>query len=156
MNDTPAATSTSPARSAGSPADHPHLQMDLFRPPLQYPMHPYAEMLARTAERYPENEALIQQGCQPDVSRVERAGEHVCQRSARAGYRPGPEGMLVHDEPRRISHKLVRGGAYWSGYVTPMNPSYKEREVAYQLNDSEAVARDRAVRAAAAYPVSAG
>ncbi len=34
-------------------------QTELFRPSLHYPMHPYAEMLTRTAERYPENEAVL-------------------------------------------------------------------------------------------------
>ena len=36
-----------------------HLQTELFRPSLQYPSHPYAEILCKTAERYPENEAVI-------------------------------------------------------------------------------------------------
>src|SRR6266852_4439806 len=35
------------------------VQTELFRPSLQYPPYPYAEMLARTAERFPENEAVI-------------------------------------------------------------------------------------------------
>src|SRR5207244_8721171 len=36
-----------------------HLQTELFRPSLQYPSHLYAEILSKTAERYPENEAVI-------------------------------------------------------------------------------------------------
>src|SRR5438046_10375283 len=36
-----------------------HLQTELFRPSLQYPSHSYAEILSKTAERYPENEAVI-------------------------------------------------------------------------------------------------
>ncbi len=39
-----------------------HLQTELFRPSLQYPSGPYAEILSRTAERYPENEAVISRG----------------------------------------------------------------------------------------------
>jgi hypothetical protein len=35
------------------------IQTELFRPSLQYPSGPYAEILSRTAERYPENEAVI-------------------------------------------------------------------------------------------------
>ena len=34
-------------------------QTELFRPSLHYPIHPYDEMLTRTAERFPENEAVI-------------------------------------------------------------------------------------------------
>ena len=36
-----------------------HIQTELFRPSLQYPSHSYAEILSKTAERYPENEAVI-------------------------------------------------------------------------------------------------
>src|SRR5437870_4704525 len=36
-----------------------HLQMELFRPSLQYPSYPYAEMLAQTAERHPEQVAVV-------------------------------------------------------------------------------------------------
>ncbi len=35
------------------------IQTELFRPSLQYPSHPYAEILSCTAERFPENEAVI-------------------------------------------------------------------------------------------------
>src|SRR2546428_14132121 len=35
------------------------IQKELFRPSLPYPSHPYAEILSRTAERFPENEAVI-------------------------------------------------------------------------------------------------
>ena len=38
--------------------NRPHLQTELFRPSLQYPSHAYAELLSRTAEHYPENEAV--------------------------------------------------------------------------------------------------
>src|SRR5437588_3940742 len=43
--------------STSTPKGHPHLQLPLFRPSLHYPTHPYAEMLAKTAERYPEQVA---------------------------------------------------------------------------------------------------
>src|SRR5215467_2637472 len=36
-----------------------HFQTELFRPSLQYPSHTYADILSKTAERYPENEAVI-------------------------------------------------------------------------------------------------
>ena len=36
-----------------------HIQTELFRPSLQYPSHPYAEILSKTAERFSENEAVI-------------------------------------------------------------------------------------------------
>lgn len=33
----------------------PYDQTALFRPPLDYPTHPYDEILTRTARRYPEH-----------------------------------------------------------------------------------------------------
>lgn len=47
------------AMSTFMSTDHPHLQPELFRPALQYPSHPYAELLTRTAQRYPEQEAVL-------------------------------------------------------------------------------------------------
>src|SRR5438045_9244152 len=38
------------------------VQTELFRPPLTYPVHPYDEMLTRTAERYPVHVAVISKG----------------------------------------------------------------------------------------------
>jgi hypothetical protein len=35
------------------------VQLELFRPSLTYPVHPYDEMLTRTAERYPEHVAVV-------------------------------------------------------------------------------------------------
>ena len=48
-------TDTSPSEIT----NRPHLQTELFRSSLQYPSHSYAEILFKTAERYPENEAVI-------------------------------------------------------------------------------------------------
>ena len=115
------------------------LQMELFRPSLQYPVYPYAQMLAHTAERYPEHIALIYK----DVSLTYRElnalvntfanalvalgiqqGEHVC--------------LLMSNRPEYLISwfAIARIGAV----ASPMNPSYKEREVTYQLGNSEAVA----------------
>ena len=41
------------------PVNRPYSHMELFRPSLQYPSHPYDEMLTRTAQRFPENEAVL-------------------------------------------------------------------------------------------------
>ena len=35
------------------------MELFLFRPSLNYPTYPYDEMLFRTAERFPENVAVI-------------------------------------------------------------------------------------------------
>src|SRR5437899_11559968 len=45
--------------SISQSSSRPRLQPELFRPSLQYPSYPYAEMLTRTAERYPEHVAVV-------------------------------------------------------------------------------------------------
>lgn len=118
---------------------HSGLQMELFRPSLQYPSHPYAEMLTQTAERYPEHIALIFK----DVNLTYRELNALVNSFANAlleiGISPGQTVcLLMTNRPEYLISwfAITRIGAV----VSPMNPSYKEREVAYQLSNSEAVA----------------
>ena len=113
--------------------------MEFFRPPLQYPTYPYSEMLARTAERFPEHEALISK----DENLTYREMDALVNMFARAlldlGVRKGQRICLLMTN--RAEYLLswfavTRIG----GVVSPMNPSYKEREVAYQLSNCEAAA----------------
>ncbi len=184
------------------------IQKELFRPSLQYPSHPYAEILSRTAERFPENEAVISsapilashltndasassashsgemQGSirlandasasEPSRSDNEASASTAAQsvrtsgvRFAQArreerdvnltyreldtlvnafanalldvGVRKGDRVcLLMTNRPEFLVSwfALARIGAI----ISPMNPSYKEREVAYQLGNSEAMA----------------
>lgn len=128
---TGSSTSTSTNRS--------HVQTELFRPSLPYPSHPYAEILSRTAERFPENEAVIFR----DVSLTYRELDALVNACANAlldlDIRKGERVcLLMTNRPEFLISwfALARIGAI----ISPMNPSYKEREVAYQLNDSDAVA----------------
>ena len=115
------------------------LQPELFRPPLQYPSFPYAEMLTSTAERYPEHTAIVFN----DVNLTYRELNVLVNAFANAllalGIRKGQTVCLfMTNRPEYVISwfAVARIGAV----VSPMNPSYKEREVAYQLSDSEAVA----------------
>ncbi len=119
--------------------DPPHLQAELFRPPLQYPSHAYAELLTRSAQRYPENIAIVFKGVNLTYRELEalvnafanalldlgiRKGQHVC--------------LLMKNRPEFLVSwfAIIRIGAVTS----PLNPAYKEREVAHQLSNSDAVA----------------
>src|SRR6266480_6813139 len=137
-----------------------HLQTELFRPSLQYPSHPYAEILCKTAERYPENEAVIfsspilashlhndagsrQIGNEKDVNLSYRELEALVNAFTNAlldlEIRKGDRVcLLMTNRPEFIVSwfALARVGAI----ISPMNPSYKEREVAYQVSNCEAVA----------------
>src|SRR5436305_6307643 len=137
-----------------------HLQTELFRPSLQYPSHPYAEILCKTAERYPENEAVIfsspilashltndggsrQIGNEKDVNLSYRELETLVNAFANAQLDMGIRKcdrvcLLMTNRPEFVVSwfALARIGAI----ISPMNPSYKEREIVYQLSNSEAVA----------------
>jgi len=138
-----------------------HLQTELFLPSLQYLSHPYAEILSKTAERYPENEAVIfsapirlandagassyaqARRKEKDVNLTYRELDALVNAFANAlldlGIRKGDRVcVLMTNRPEFIVSwfSLARVGAI----ISPMNPSYKEREVGYQLSNSEAVA----------------
>jgi long-chain acyl-CoA synthetase len=112
---------------------------EFFRPPLTYPNIPYGQMLSHAAERWPENVAVVFR----DVSLTYRELEALTERFAHAlrelGIRHGDKVCLLTTNcPEYIMafYAIARVGAV----VSPMNPSYREREIEYQLNDAEALA----------------
>ena len=117
----------------------PHLQAELFRPSLQYPAYPYAAMLTQAAARYPEHVAVVFN----DVNLTYRELEALVNAFARAlldlGISRGQTVCLLMTNRAEyvISwFAIARIGAV----ASPMNPAYKEREIAYQLSNSDAVA----------------
>lgn len=113
-------------------------QIEFVRPPINYPVHPYDELLTRTAQRFPENTALVFK----DISLTYRELEALTNSFAHAllqlGVKQGDRVcILMTNRPEFIISwfAIARIGAT----ISPMNPSYKEREVAYQLSNSEAV-----------------
>jgi long-chain acyl-CoA synthetase len=120
-------------------SNQPHLHAELFRPALQYPSYPYAGMLAGTAERYPEHVAVMFK----DVNLTYRELDALVNSFANAlldlGIGKGQTVCLfMTNRPEYVISwfAIARVGAV----ASPMNPAYKEREVAYQLSNSEAVA----------------
>ena len=112
---------------------------EFFRPSLEYPRIPYDRMLTHAASRWPENVAVV---C-GDVSLTYRELEALANRFAHALARLGVKRgervcLFMTNCPEYIIafYAIARIG----GVVSPMNPSYREREVEYQLDDSEAVA----------------
>jgi long-chain acyl-CoA synthetase len=128
-------TDEPPARRS----DASQLPLELFRPSLQYPSYPYAEMLAHTAERYPEHVAVIFK----DINLTYRELDALVNSFANAllglGIRKGQSiALFMTNRPEYLVawFAITRVGAI----ACPLNPSYKEREIAYQLSNSEAVA----------------
>jgi len=114
-------------------------QPELYRPKLAYPDIPYGAMLDRPAQLYPEREAIVFK----DVSLTFRELDGLVNAFAHAlrglGIGRGDRVCLfMTNRPEYVVafFAVARLGAVSS----PMNPSYKEREVAYQLGDAQAVA----------------
>ena len=112
---------------------------ELFRPPLTYPPIPYGQMLDRPVALYPEHEAVVFR----DTSITFRELEGLVNAFANAlrdlGIGPGDRVCLfMTNRPEYVVSffAVARAGAVSS----PMNPAYKEREVAYQLADADVVA----------------
>lgn len=113
--------------------------MELFRPSLQYPSYPYAEMLTRTAERYPEHIALMFKSINLTYRELESLVNSFANALLDLGILKGQRVCLfMTNRPEYLISwfAITRIGAV----ACPMNPSYKEREVAYQLSNSEASA----------------
>jgi long-chain acyl-CoA synthetase len=114
-------------------------QPELYRPRLTYPDMPYDAMLDRPVTLHPEREAISFR----DVSLTFRELDGLVNAFANAlrglGLGRGDRVCLfMTNRPEYVVafYALARVGAVSS----PMNPSYKEREVAYQLGDAQAVA----------------
>ena len=112
---------------------------EFFRPPLEYPRISYGDMLTLGAARGPERVAVVF----GDTSLTFRELDALAHRFARAlralGVAQGDRvALLTTNCPEYIVafYAIARIGAV----VSPMNPSYREREIEYQLNDSEAAA----------------
>jgi acyl-CoA synthetase (AMP-forming)/AMP-acid ligase II len=120
-------------------ANRSSIQTELFRPSLQYPSHPYAEILSHIAERFPENEAVIFRDVNLTYRELDALVNAFATALLKMGIRKGDRVcLLMTNRPEFLVSwfALARIGAI----ISPMNPSYKEREVAYQLSNSEAVA----------------
>ncbi|GCE06407.1 class I adenylate-forming enzyme family protein [Dictyobacter aurantiacus] len=112
---------------------------ELFRPPLDIPDIPYDHLLRKAAESNPDRLAIVYHNLsftyRETVSMVNsianglyelglRKGDHVC--------------LFTTNRPEYIVTFIA--AASIGVVVSPMNPSYKEREISYQLENSEAKA----------------
>jgi long-chain acyl-CoA synthetase len=115
------------------------IQPELFRPSLTYPVHPYDEMLTRTAERYPEHVAVVSKEVNLTYRELEALVNAFANALRELGVSKGQKVCLFMTNRAEyvISwFAVTRVGAT----VSPINPSYKDREVTYQIDNSESVA----------------
>ena len=97
-------------------------------------------MLDRPVTLYPEREAIAFHDVSITFRELEGLVQRVRQRAARRSASAAGDRvcLFMTNRPEYVIafFALAKIGAVSS----PMNPSYKEREVAYQLGDAEAVA----------------
>ena len=114
-------------------------QPELDRPKLTYPDIPYGEMLTRPATLYPERTAIVFKDTRLTFRELEGLVNTFANALAGLGIGRGDRvALFMTNCPEYVISffALARLGAVSS----PMNPSYKEREVAYQIADAETVA----------------
>jgi long-chain acyl-CoA synthetase len=125
--------------SPSVPTGQPSVRLDLFRPSLSYPSFQYDEMLTLTAQRFPVNEALIFREVNLTYRELDALVNALSNALLALGLRKGQTICLfLKNSPEFLISwfACARIGAI----VSPINPAYKERELLYQLGNSDAVA----------------
>jgi acyl-CoA synthetase (AMP-forming)/AMP-acid ligase II len=113
-NDALTSTSTSTSRL--------YTQTELFRPSLHYPSHPYDEMLTRTAERFPENEALIFKGANLSYRELDALVNAFANALLDLGIRKGQKVCLfMMNRPEYLISWFA--ATHVGATVSPINPS---------------------------------
>jgi long-chain acyl-CoA synthetase len=112
---------------------------ELFRPPVDFPDVPYDQLVRAAAERVPDRPAIIYHDLILTYREVVSMINCIANGLHDLGLRKGDRLCLF--TTNRPEYTLTFIAAASIGVVvSPMNPAYKEREVAYQLENSESSA----------------
>ncbi len=120
---------TTPARS----------QTKLFRPPLAYPHISYDKMLSQSATSWPDHVAIVFRDSTLTFWELDALTNQFAHALQALGVKQGERVcLLMTNRPEFIisCYAVARVGAVFSA----INPAYKEREIAYQLANTEATA----------------
>ena len=110
---------------------------ELFRPPVDFPDIPYDHLLRNAAARTPDRPAIIFHDLILTYREVVSMVNCIANGLYNMGMRKGDRICLF--TTNRPEYTITFIAATSIGLVvSPMNPSYKEREIAYQLENSEA------------------
>jgi long-chain acyl-CoA synthetase len=110
---------------------------ELFRPPLSYPTVSYDALVRSVAERQPDSPAIIFHDLSLTYREVVAMTNCIANGLRRLGLGKGDIiAIFTFNRPEYTITLLA--AASIGAVITPMNPSYKEREIAYQLANSEA------------------
>ena len=110
---------------------------ELFRPPVDFPDVPYDHLLREAAVRNPDRTAIIYHDLMLTYREVVSMVNCIANGLDNLGLKKGDRICLLM--PNRPEYTITFIAAATMGIVvSPMNPAYKEREIAYQLENSEA------------------
>ena len=108
-----------------------------YRAAVDIPEIPFSEMLWESTQRFPEKTAVIYQGQKISFRELDGLVNSFANALANLGVKKGDRvGLYMTNRPEYLIS--VYGVARLGAVFTPMNPTYKEDEVAHQLQDAEA------------------
>jgi len=105
---------------------------------IEYPEVPLDELLRRSAEKHPDAVAIIFEGYKMTYRELDEAVSRLARALQELGMGKGDRvAIFLPNCPQFVIgyYAILRAG----GVVTAVNPLYTERELEYQLNNSEAV-----------------
>ena len=112
---------------------------ELFRPPVDFPDVPYDHLLRMAASHNPDRAAIIYHDLILTYREVVSMVNCIANGLHNLGLRKGDRiCLLTLNRPEYIVSFIA--AATMGIIVSPMNPAYKDREVGYQLENSEAQA----------------
>src|SRR5215470_5913319 len=112
---------------------------ELFRPPVDFPDVPYDHLLRMAAYRNPDRPAIIYHDLILTFREVVSMVNSIANGLHNLGLRKGDRLCLFTLNRPEYTITFI-AAASMGIVVSPMNPAYKEREIAYQLENSEAKA----------------
>src|SRR5437667_3489058 len=112
---------------------------ELFRPPVDFPDVPYDHLLRMAADRNPDRPAIIYHDLMLTYREVVSMVNCIGNGLRNLGLQKGDRICLFTTNRPEYTVTFI-GTATVGVVVSPMNPAYKEREIAYQLENSEAKA----------------
>lgn len=112
---------------------------ELFRPPVTFPDVPYDHLLRMAAYRVPDRPAIIYHNQPFTYREVVSMVNCIANGLYNLGLRKGEKVCLLMTNRPEYTISFIAAASIGL-VVSPMNPSYKDREVGYQLENSEASA----------------
>jgi long-chain acyl-CoA synthetase len=112
---------------------------ELFRPPVDFPDVPYDHLLRMAAERTPDRPAIIYHDLVLTYREVVSMVNCVANGLRGLGLQKGDRLCLLTLNRPEYTVTFIAAASI-GAVVSPMNPAYKEREIGYQLENSESSA----------------